>query len=64
MRRRLLVLALVLDTFCGVAVAVGLPVGGAEGADRYAVVAGACVEVMDAEAGTVAGRIVADDLCD
>jgi hypothetical protein len=64
MRRRLVVLALVLDTLGAVAVAAGLPFGGAAEADRYAVVAGACVEVLDAGPGTLAGRVVADDLCD
>ena len=66
MRRRLVLLALALDTLGGAAVALALPTSGADGAadaGRYAVVAGACVEVLDAEGGLLAGRLVEAERC-
>lgn len=64
MRRRLVVLALVLDTLAGAAVALGMPLPTYEAEDdRYAVVAGTCVEVLDTKADLLAGRPVASELC-
>lgn len=66
MRRRLVLLALVLDTLGGAAIAFGLPVpgfGGDAEAGRYAVVAGECLEVIESTADGLAGRPVAAELC-
>lgn len=68
MRRRLVLLALVLDTLGAAAFAMGLPIPGF-GADdatepgRYALVAGACLEVTQADGEVLAGRPVAAELC-